>query len=100
MDLVATGARGISFLRNQSSGIGNINFTYGPAVTGLGTAPALVLGDFDGDNLPDAAVTDQNAGAVYIVKNANLISGGVLSPTTVTKLTAAVSGQPRQCRGL
>jgi len=78
IDLVTSNsnASSVSVFRNSSSGVGNIDFSF-PSDYSTGPIPRSVsIGDFDGDNKPDLAVTSQS-NLVSIL--ANTSSGGNLS---------------------
>src|SRR5262249_47946816 len=84
-----TSTGNLMVFHNASSGPGNINFTLASTVSVPSVRPqAVALADFDGDHKLDAAFADSfknNPGAVYVVSNQNLTTGG--SFPSATKLT-------------
>nr|WP_162143083.1 FG-GAP-like repeat-containing protein [Pedobacter glucosidilyticus] len=96
--LVANGTSSVSVFRNTSSnGIIDANsFAANVDFTTTGTATSVAIGDLDGDNKPDFAVANANAGStsVSVFRNTST-SGSITSGSFAPKIDFTTAFSPR-----
>lgn len=91
IDLVVTNRNGnnVSVLHNNSSGSGNVSFATKIDFT-AGTNPyAVTVGDFNGDDLVDFAITNDGSNTVSVYRNLSSGPGNIGFDTKVDLTTAS-----------